>query len=430
MPTDVQPFALLFSMISLAIMATNGRAVLNRLSIPLLLALLLATLGFFLGTPMSERDLFYDARAIYGYISSVVIFTVFFNYIRTVSSCAVCRLADITMLITFVGFALNVTGQTWIIQLVVARAVFDFYSDQGRGLTSFFPEQSRLANQMILLVAVYYASSRLTAWRLCCTVLIAAASASGQFFINFSVLVASFIVSSMLAVNLSTQAKTRVYASASIIVLFSSFFIYHVLYFADDLVAMGFPLRGIYAFREVLNLDLYSLGSDYGFLFKISGPIQGYAATRVAPVSLELGANFYFAANPDFVHVYERTLKDLFQAPRAPYPERAYSIFGAWVTDLKLFGVLLTGQFFLTLKRSAARATGRERVAIRALVLATVFLFMTRSNTSDPTFWATAAAVFATADARRKYRVSLAQQTIRFSNRFDTEHASISQRAA
>lgn len=406
MPTDVQPFALFFSIISLAILHDRKTLDPTAVSIPLLVGLALATVGFFAGTGFADRNLFYDARALYGYISSFVIFIVFANYLRLAKSSAVCRIADVSMAITFLGFAMNLWGLTWVIKLFVSRAEFEWFEDQGRGLTSFYPEQSRLATQMILLIAVYYAVSGLTTWRLCLAVLIGAFSASGQFFINLSLLLIAFVISSLATVSLSSGAKLKIYSAASLVLLLFVAFAYETLYHADDLVNMGLPIRGIYAFQEVLNLNIHGLGSDLGFLYKLSGPFQGYAATRVSPFSLELSQSYYYTANPDFVRLYEDTLTQVFDARGFPYPEKAFSVFGSWLTDLKLFGLLLSGQFCYLLYRGAMRGSAKDRVMTRALFLVVLFLFLTRSNTSEPTFWGIAAAVFVAGELRRDARSS------------------------
>lgn len=397
LPTDVQPFALPLSVLSLIVMAaTNGSIKVTGASFVLMLALMLACLGFVLGTPIQFRDFFYDLRALYGYINSLFIFLFFTNYLLKTDRSGPCWVADIALAVTFFGFFLNIVGQTQLIQLVVSRAEFEYdgMSDFARGLTSFFPEQSRLSNQMVLLICLYYAIGRLNLTRLALVILMAALSASGQFFVNLSVLVAAFTLMALLSSGVTGHLRARIYGVLLVVAGLFGFFLYYVYNHTEDLVAIGFPIRGIEAFREILSLNLYALGQDYGFLFKISGPLQGMAATWAAPFSFELGQTFYFQGNIDYVSTYEGILNWIFQPDRIPYPERAFSIFGAWFGDFKLIGLFVSIFYFYCLHKQVSKASPEIRYVARALLLVAFFLFLTRSNTSDPTFWATVAAIY------------------------------------
>lgn len=389
LPTDVQPVAFVLCVAAIPLLVYHRALHIPKPALLCIAVLFLSVVGFFAGTAFAERDLFFDARAIFGHLSSIVILVVFASCLVLLPATRVAGIADATLALIYVGFVLNILDLTEWIQVVVARAEFEWFDDQARGLTSFFPEQSRLANQMVLYLVLYWAIGRMNSTRLCLVLAIGALSGSGQFFINTFVLVLSTIVAAVMTRGQSTGNRFAVV----LVLAVSAGFALVIRDYADDLVELGFPIRGIYAMRELLIFNLTALGQDNGFLFKISGLAQGLAAAYASPFSLELGAALYFENDHAALAAYEGLLTALFDAGRFPLPERSYSVFGAWVTDLKLPGLVLSILFAVSLHRQLSRAAGFSGAVATAFFLTTVFLFLLRSNTSDPTFWATVAAL-------------------------------------
>jgi hypothetical protein len=396
LPTDVQPIALPLSIISLIVMAANNAVQFTKVSVLLLFGLALAVVGFLFGTPIESRDIFFDARAFYGYVSSFFIFLFFVNYLMYSGKNLICFVCDFSLVVVFFGFILNISGYTDVIQIFVSRAVFEYNQNESsiRGLTSFFPEQSRLANQMILYFCIYLAIGRINLVRIGLVLLMATLSASGQFFVNLSVLAFSVILMAIFSQGVDRRIRARLYFVFIVVGLLFSIFLFRIYFYSEDLIAMGFPIRGINAFRKILSFDLSGLGQDFGFLYKISGPFQAFAATWQSPLSFELGQSFYFRDNFAHVSTYEGLLTWVFQAEQFPYPERAYSVFGAWLGDLKLAGAGMSFYLFYFIDRKLSLAAPEVRYVARALLLVLIFLFLTRSNTSDPTFWASLAAIY------------------------------------
>lgn len=247
--------------------------------------------------------------------------------------------------------------------------------------------------QTILLLACYYHIKKLTTIRILLIIAIGALSASGQFFLNIIALMISllFFQNISLFINglIGFGRLTAIFTALSVII----FFIALILTKADYLVSMGLPSRGILAIREVLAFDSIALGNDLGFLFKISGPIQGIAAVYTYPFRMDLNLIYYFRDDPELTHNYASVLYYIFETNAVPFPTKAYSVFGAWLSDFKIFGLVISVSLLMSLSYRVLIRTRISDPFNSALFAVWVFMFITRSNTSSPTIWALLALV-------------------------------------
>lgn len=387
LPSDVQPFALVLSILSLIFY--KGVVKVDKISIVLLVMLLISIISFIVNIYNPYQDMMFDSRALFGYATAPIIYLYFYNYLLSNESNSLVKYIDIAVLIVFFGFILNIFGFTQIIQIFVNRAIFDESTAGARGLTSFFPEQSRIPTQAIFFAFFYLMAGRLNWYRGLALLLMSAFSASGQFFINISVFVVSMGIAVLYGAvrNGRFRALHLTYAIFGFALLTGIVFItrsYHL-----SLIEIGLPRRGIEAFYNISGFEFDFISNDMGFLYKISGPLQGISAIIFDPFKIQIGTAYYFEFERGLLAIYTNLIYDLFSSNLVPLPSRSYSIFGAWWTDFRIYGLIITVAFVVLLRGRSEVSRSNIFIGIYAVL---IFLFLFRSNTSDPTPWAAAAA--------------------------------------
>jgi hypothetical protein len=122
-PFDIQPFALIFSTIYLLI---NFRGVRIEKPVKVIFTILvLAIFALFLNSTSLRQELFLDLRSIYGYITALVIFIFCSNELTPKRRGVITQVLDLALMITYLGFILNIAGFTSAIQYFVNRSIFD-----------------------------------------------------------------------------------------------------------------------------------------------------------------------------------------------------------------------------------------------------------------------------------------------------------------
>lgn len=387
LPSDIQPIALILAIAALFFSS-------KKLEIDIIAKLLISIMFISMGSFLFNRydpngDILFDSRSLFGYITAPIIYVYFYNYLMSTNRIVLIKIIDYAVILVFFGFFLNLINLTSVIQLFVNRAIFE-ESVGARGLTSFFPEQSRLPTQAVFFAFFYLISESLNWKRALFLFMMAALSASGQFFINIVVFVIG--ISGSVLVNSLKNREFRpihvAYVGFGTALLTAIFFAArdHHLY----LIEIGLPARGIQAFHQITTSGIMSFADDLGFLFKVSGPLQGISAIINEPFAIRIGTAYYFPIENDLLRTYSHIIYDTFGSYLVPLPPRSYSIFGAWWSDFRIYGVVLTTIFSIVLARKSATANSSVLVGICTVL---IFLFLFRSNTSDPTPWAAAAAI-------------------------------------
>lgn len=401
LPSDVQPFALFFS--AFALLISSKKIEFDRFFFILTLILFCAIAAFLVSFYDSQSDLMYNARSLFGYLSAPIIYLYFYNYLKGNGFDALVKLLDLAVAVVFAGFVLNLIGLSSIIQVFVNRSVFDEGTLVARGLTSFFPEQSRVPTQAVFFAMLYLLADRLDWRRACILFIMGALSASGQFFINVTVFALGVVLAIFCASLRSGRLRLGhcVYAAGGGMVLLGMVIAardYH-----HSLIEMGLPQRGIVAFHQITTSGLRSFSDDLGFLFKISGPLQGISAIVADPISFRLGGSFYFYQDQAVLSQYINYLYGIFNTNLLPLPMRSYSIFGSWWTDFRLLGLIFSAVFLWMIVRAVLLVGSRSAFIVLFVM---VFLLVFRSNTSDPTPWAVIAALIYCAQARFRSSIS------------------------
>jgi len=388
LPSDVQPIALALSICSLILF--SGKIRFDLISVLLLAILAMAITSFVMSIYDIGGNMMFDARALFGYLTAPIVYLYFRNYLFSEGPTAVARFVDIAVIVTFFGFLLNIIGLTSVIQIFVNRAIFDDSTVGARGLTSFFSEQSRIPTQALFFAFFYMIAGCLNWPRAISLLSMSALSASGQFFINIVV-----FISSMGAAVFYNSIRNGQFRGIHLAYTMAGFLFLTGIYLtARDhylyLIEIGLPRRGIEAFHEIAVFNIGSLSDDLGFLYKVSGPLQGISAIWFEPFKIRIGTAYYFEFERDLFAIYVNLIYHIFESTLVPLPPRSYSIFGAWWSDFRIYGMFATLVFVVALGKRSLAAKTSVLVGIYAVL---IFLFLFRSNTSDPTPWAAVAAL-------------------------------------
>lgn len=387
LPTDVQPVFIVLAIAGIVWGAALGNVIrVDFIFFAIVTMFLLALVTFFVSSLYRGYVEFYDLRALFGYITPVVVLS-YFHRARQLSGLQVARVIDAGLALVAVGFVLNIVGLTGFIQLFVSRAEVDLAASS-RGLTSFFPEQSRISTQMIYFGLIYLMVGHLNVVRLAILVLFSLLSASGQLYIGLA-----FVSLAASAAYLLSLIRFRVFPVSFFFFLCGFLLVCSgLLYFAitqsDALIALGVPQRGIRAINMIWNLGFSYIGQDAGILYKISGALQGITTLLVYPVNFQVGAAYYMASDPAFSEQYLRLAAYLFGAEEVPYPRRSFSNFGGWLSDFGLLGLFAFFAVFVSvILRSYRLPTFKSCFVFLLVGFSLLLLFVFRTNSSDPTFW-------------------------------------------
>ncbi len=384
MPSDIQPVAMLLAFLFLmslgTVLVTREIAVLGFLALMSVVSLInsINDINF---------DLMVVVRASFGLFSSPIILASALIALIKVKSRSILMALDFVLFVVFLGFALNILGLSNIIQIFVNRSVFDLSELSGRGLTSFFPEQARIPTAMAVVGITYYSLGGLNTPRLLLCFLAGFLSGAGQFYVNLGV-IALCLLTSVLCYSIFFNRLRLWSLVASAIITFSVLFVLiAVATFPEELVSLGLPSRGVWAISEIMHSGIAYIGTDLGILFKITGITMPAAMLLTYPLNFSLDSTRLFFTDPILFQSYQFLLSQFFAADYFPLARRPYSIFGAWVVDFSLIGLIVSSLFILSLASRILTAS-REKFKFSLFVfLFMMFFFFLRSVPALPYFW-------------------------------------------
>ncbi|PTB86713.1 hypothetical protein C9939_03360, partial [Pseudidiomarina aestuarii] len=294
LPSDVQPIAIILAAIIVSLELIKSNFKLSSIGLILFIPIILATVSILLylfDVYQVELGFIKIVRVIAAYSTPFLIVSASLILLMRISFEKIKKTLDVILVITCFGFFINFLGLTEVIQLFVSRAIFD--SDlSARGFTSFYPEPSRISEQMALYLCVYLSIGALTLKRLFLISVISLMSFSGQFFVMFSIVLLSFIFSLLFSVewlryksSAWNMAKFFVPSVLSIILL---------VQFSDEvlshLIELGIPVRGASAVLAIVNEGSRALSNDYGAIIKLSGVVYSLSTIASAPMNFQVSS--------------------------------------------------------------------------------------------------------------------------------------------
>lgn len=366
LPSDIQPFAVLFSVFYLLISRSTFSK--NEIMVIMLviLSLILAILNTAIFYELSFINIF---RYSFGYITPIVIYAYVKN--NNFTHDQIKKTLDYILAILMIGYIVNYMGLTYLIQPFVNRAIYD--AEGVRGFTSFFPEQSIVATQLFFYAFIYYIFNCLNRFRLLIIIFFALLSLSGQTFIN---LIAFSLCLGIYYSIVKFRIKYFFYLTIFIV------FIVNV-----DLISIGnylnLPMRGLVVITDFYDQGLQFLLIDQGIVYKLSGLIYGVAGI----FDLNLIPSIYKTHYLEMLNTsyLEFICYELLNLNSVVVPHNPYSIFGSISYDFGLYGLLvLLSLFFYTLSDLYLAGIKTSFIIILFFML---FLFFVHSFIAQPTFW-------------------------------------------
>lgn len=378
-PSDTQPFAVLFSFVYIVFYFYNKNKIyFPRVALPFLTLLLFSISSFLIKILVLNADLIDNIRYIYSYITPFIIVLFIYTIRKKIEFVELTKKSvDIFIVFCFLGFIFNLLDID-IPKYFVNRAIFEDIS-HGRGLTGFFPEQSRVSEQCSIIFFIYYLVVGVSLRRFFCLLLIATLSFAGQFFIQIFFIFLSFVCAQFIL-----RQRLKLLFRKTFFLLSASLCSYLLfINLADYLVLLGFPSRGLIAIKIVLTQGLYGWSEDAGIIMKISGLFSIISTILSVPLNFQLGS----FSNPEFIYSistnYSHVQNFVINNPNPLIPSRVYSALGLYIVDFGILGLMAVSYILFLLFKGLRK---RKFIIIWSSIFLLLCLFV-KLNLANPTLW-------------------------------------------
>lgn len=389
LPSDTQPLAILFSSIAIiAVMAVQHYYLISKWIIPLFVMSLFGAVSFMAQviSPYNTKATIELVRALAAYMTPLVIALYLHIYLKCYGSKDLVKYADLAMAVTYFGFILNIIGLTDIIQVFVNRSISGDIIGSMRGLTSFYPEQSRVSEQMGILFFVYLMSGSLSRYRLMLLIFAGILSFAGQFFIIIAELAFAYIVAVIMTLNANQRVKIRYLGLSLFCLVFLSLFLVYYEGILNFMISLGLPKRGISAALTILNEGTRGFGEDKGVLFKISGVIFALTAIVKRPFAFDISTDIG-SLGTQFIDTYSRIQQAVFGNETIYMSNRIYSALGTWIVNFGILGLIIACIVLFQLWNRCIHTSPNVKFkAIWTAGFITIILFL-KIPLANPSIW-------------------------------------------
>lgn len=378
-PSDTQPFAVLLSLLYIVSYFWNRKKILfPKVALPFLALLLFSISSFIIKIIAINTDLIDNIRYLYSYITPFIIILFIYTIRNNIKIVDLTKKAvDIFIFFCFLGFLFNFLDID-IPKYFVNRARFEDIS-HGRGLTGFFPEQSRVSEQCSIIFFIYYLVVGISLPRFFCLLLIATVSFAGQFFIQIFFIFLSFVCAQFIL-----RQRLKILFLKINLLLFASLSSYYLfINVADMLINLGVPSRGVVAIKILLTQGIYGWSEDSGIIIKTSGLFSMISTILSVPLNFQVGS----FSNPDFIDSistsYSHVQNFVFNNSIPKIPSRVYSALGLYIVDFGIIGLMAVSYILILLFNGL-----RKRKFI--IIWSSIFLFFclfVKLNLANPTLW-------------------------------------------
>ena len=358
----------------------------------------------FLNLYPAEKDIILLIRAFWGYMTPFIIFLGCYKAFSLGGLKMVNTAIGFIIGLIYFGFLLNLLGATEIIQFFVNRGIYEgadnIVADSARGLTSFFPEQSRISEQCGLLLVTLFILNFLDTKKFLLLLIATLLSAAGQMFVIFGELVIAFVVAMLLHVVF--RKKFFEILLASILIFFISILIFFIfkypeslISYIDILVDFGVPSRGIEAVKILLLYGTHGFAEDSGLIVKLSGVIASIASLASQPINFELGSTFNNEGLKYTIgetHFYIENL--IFGNTEMVFFDFVYSAFGTVIIDFGILGAFIVFCFYILIFFQVNIANkSAERFSLNFGLIFLLFMSFIKIPLANPTLWFLAALI-------------------------------------
>lgn len=320
-------------------------------------------------------------KELWAYFTPVVVILATFRSIKYLDKTFVLLVSRSLILFIFLGLVLNVFGQSGVIQLFVNRSVFE-ENLNGRGLTSFFPEQSYLVSSLLLLSVFMLIHDVLKLRPAILIFILSISSRAGQNLISFvSILLAYFFsFFSGLRIFLLIRRHIVVAFLLLLLILFGSSIAEGFLYL--------FPpqhFRVSYLVDNLLRVGPGFMFGDSSIMIKISGLIGAFSSVILLNFNFTPGSTTLFAPSADMVRAFSSVTKFISNDNLTTIGVgQSYGPLPKYIIDYGLFGLLSSSiiTFFLF-----AHAFTSKRFSFRFSGMILIIYFWIFLPLANPTIW-------------------------------------------
>ena len=364
-PSDIQPFAILTSIITIVFYKF-------RIGLTSLIIFVVSCMLFFLASlnrlvEPDDINIVDLVRYSFGVITPFIVYVVFNNL--NFNNSHIASVLDAVLILIAIGFLFNLLNLDFH-RALTSRGIYE--QGGSRGLVGFFPEQSRVSTHLILMAMVYYFIGFLSSKRIAIIIIFSAISMSGEFFLNAIVVSVLYLFFTLMRVFLKLKMSNNMPIWFLSIVLIAPL----IFIVSDSAFLSGF--RGFDIISRAFNSGWYVFAQDDGFLVKISGLFYGIGYMFDNPINLMIDSISIYGPTDTVVSIYNSI-----GASSVPTPQRLYSIFGVLVGDFGIIGLLV----FIGLLLPLLSNLGKDNVLFNTAIVFLIYLFFVRSFLPLTTFW-------------------------------------------
>jgi hypothetical protein len=301
---------------------------------------------------------------------------------------------DLILYLSILGILLNVLGLTSIIQIFVNRAIVEEVY-VARGFSSFYPEQSRIPEQMSIIYFIYLIFNSLSKKRLVLLFLLAFLSFAGQFFVQiFLISFSYFLVKFIIVLYRMKIKKYQLFLSSVLLILIINFNnlidkIYNVFIF------FGLPRRGVEAIYEISKYGITYLSQDKGFILKTSGFIAAISSLIVFPFNFELGSFSNESFRNSILDIHYVIQSSIYNNSFPSMEDRSGSPLGTWVIDFGVLGFLISLFFLFNLFFKSFKSFLYQNISIYLWAsFFLVFMLLIKLPLANPSIWGLVSIIF------------------------------------
>lgn len=380
MPSDIQPFAVIFSFISIIITTSSNKNIKTSIyQIPFIILSLISIVYCLAYIMIGEHDIIDVTRSLFSYVTPVIISLYTYNNYNKIKN-KIINVCDIVMFITIIGYILNILGLTNIIQLFVSRSVFIDITESARGLTSFYPEQSRISEQMTFIFMLYVMYNALNKYRIITIIIISILSFAGQLFVQVGIILIAYSMILLIRAIKYNKIKKTYIGILGIVILI----LINITNIKNIAIENRLPTRGIIALESFMHNGTKAFANDDGIIIKSSGFF--YAISSL----VEYPFNFKFLSKSDDGMEYainERVFKiqnTVFNNERPYVSERVNSALGIYIVDYGIFGLLMAIIIIYYLIKSVLDKKDKKYLWAALVLIIMLFIKLPLTN---PSLW-------------------------------------------
>ncbi|MCF8430203.1 MAG: hypothetical protein K9G64_08735 [Bacteroidia bacterium] len=300
------------------------------------------------------------------------------------------KILYVVIFFTFFGYLLNILGLSSLISPFVNRAIFegDFGKlDKARGLVGFYPEQSRIPEQLGFIYFTLLLINRSNNKLLVILLLAGLLSFAGQFFFTIGIIFTAIFISFFLNTFITNSVKLKhLFIFFFIFILITTLYTYLPNLINILITEFHFPSRGLDAVRIFLLEGSTGFSGDAGLITKLTGIMAALATLISNPFNFEFGSIFSNQLELNIGSTYFKIQNSFFGNIRSVFFDRVFSAFGLVIIDFGIIGLLAIIMYFRVLFQTIINKKINILMFLIALFYFLISVFI-KIPLANPTLW-------------------------------------------